>query len=166
MRTHGWCIDDARARAGTCAQIAQGRTASLGLPLDTAMDYHHWPCHLEISRQMLLEWRRFFAGSIALILVISLHQSTATARHVQVSPKMACRDIGTKNYTFLAFLPCLERIDNLNDTRSILEECDLLTRVAVGLAVDRLNQELTNYTLNIASLSHVSDSSHQSTNVS
>ena len=114
-----------------------------------AMDSDHW--HLENLRQILPEWRRFFAGSVTLILVVSLHHSTSTAR--QIPTKMACPDISAKNHTFLAFLPCLGCADNLDGTRSILEECDLLTRAAVSLAIERLNQELTNYTLNVASLS-------------
>ena len=117
---------------------------------------------------MLCEWR-FFARSIALFLIVSLHHTTSTvAQAREVPAKMAYGDIGINNVTFLVFLPCLQRVDNQNDTKSILEECDLLTRAAVNLAIKRWNQDLTtrNYTLNVASLSHVPHNNDHSTNVS
>ena len=117
---------------------------------------------------MLSEWR-FFARSIALFLMVCLYHQTSTVAQVwEVSAKMKCRDIGTNNVTFLAFLPCLQRVDNLNDTKSILEECDLLTRAAVNLAIKRWNQDLStrNYTLNVVSLSPIPHNIDHSTNVS
>lgn len=126
----------------------------------------HWD--LENSKKMLAE-RRFFASSIALFLIVNLHHPTSiVAQAREVPAKMACRDSDTNNVTFLAFLPCLQRADNLNDTRSILKECDLLTRAAVNLAIERWNQDLTtrNYTLNVASISLISYNNDHSTNVS
>ena len=118
---------------------------------------------------MQSEWR-FFAKSIALFLIVNLHLPTSTvAQAREVPAKTACRNTDTNNVTFLIFLPCLQRADNLNDTRSILKECDLLTRAAVSLAIERWNQDpvtTTNYTLNTASISLIPHNNDHSVNVS
>ena len=123
------------------------------------MDSRHSVCwDIETSKKMLLELK-FFARSIALLGLLIIGPVSSQAR--EGPAKTAChRDTATNNVTFLAFLPCLHRTGvYLNDTRSILEECDLLTRAAVTLAIERWNDqdELTtgNITLNVASLSRV-----------
>ena len=125
------------------------------------MDSRHSVCwDIETSKKMLLEWK-FFARSIALLGLLIIGPASIQAR--EGPAKTAChRDTATNStsVTFLAFLPCLQRTGvYLNDTRSILEECDLLTRAAVSLAIERWNDqdELTtgNITLNVASLSRV-----------
>ena len=120
--------------------------------------------HLKNSGQVLSEWQ-FFVRSIALLLVVSLHYSTSGA--AQQERKISCQGVSTNNVTFLAFLPCHQRADNLSDVRLVLEECDLLTRAAISLAIEGWNQdESTNYTLNVASLSPVPYSNDHSTDVS
>ena len=123
-----------------------------------SMDSRHYVCwDIETSKKMLLELK-FFARSIALLGLLIIGPVSSQAR--EGPAKTAChRDTATNNVTFLAFLPCLQRTGvYLNDTRSILEECDLLTRAAVSLAIERWNEDaLTtgNITLNVASLSRV-----------
>ena len=50
-----------------------------------------------------------------------------------------CRDIA--NVTFLTFIPCPQGFsDNGTSIHEWLDHCDLLTRAAVELAVERVNQ--------------------------
>ena len=68
--------------------------------------------------------------------LLSLSDSTALLR--QRIPGQECENV--TNVTFLTFLPCLKEF---GDTASIFEQldsCDLLTRAAVELAVERANR--------------------------
>ena len=121
-----------------------------------------------------LLFERFFSITLVFLFTAIVFNSHY-AITAQEPGKPTCRDmndIGT-NITFLAFLPCFEhgddRGDELDRASSILEECDLLTRAAVSLAVERVNQNedtLTNHTLSVASLSRVPDDNEQINNVS
>ena len=132
------------------------------MPLDRPLSSLSVLGYIETSKKMVLEWK-FFARSIALLgLLITVRPASSQAREGPAKTACHCRDAATNSVTFLAFLPCLQRTGvHLNDTRSILEECDLLTRAAVNLAIERWNDqddsELTtvNITLNVASLSRV-----------
>ena len=77
-------------------------------------------------------------------------------------------DVDIRNkLVLLAFLPCRESLDGRSDMRSILEECDLLTRAGVNLAVENLNRyPLTNITVSVATLSRISDKQQSSNDVS
>ena len=72
--------------------------------------------------------------------LFNLSDSFALLR--QRIPRQECKNI--TNVTFLTFLPCLqESSDNLAEGVSIferLDSCDILTRAAVELAVERVNQ--------------------------
>ena len=83
--------------------------------------------------------------------------STAEYRHHEDSTRT--------NVTFLAFLPCLHEGSIVSESilssssgisrSTLLEECDLLSRAAISLAVERVNSDqsiLTNRTLGVASL--------------
>ena len=85
--------------------------------------------------------------------------STAEYRHHEDSTRTKL------NVTFLAFLPCLHEGSIVSESilssssgisrSTVLEECDLLSRAAISLAVERVNSDqsiLTNRTLGVASL--------------
>ena len=97
--------------------------------------------------------RVIIALRMTLLIFYSLDQRGSTAqlaRDCQYAP------VGT-NVTFLVFLPCNQEDNGPTVSAATLEECDLLARVAVDLAIENVNQDqdvLTNSTLSMASLFH------------
>lgn len=58
---------------------------------------------------------------------------------------------------FLAFLPCVSHLKGDLEVTRTIEECDLLSHVAVSLAVERVNEDsgvLANHTLSVSALTN------------
>ena len=72
------------------------------------------------------------------IFCSTLFNLQASTAHAQLLPRRECEKI--TNVTFLTFLPCLKELGDSASLFEQLDSCDLLTRVAVELAAERVNR--------------------------
>ena len=96
--------------------------------------------------------RVIIALRITMLIFYSLDQRGSTAQLMR-----DCQYAAKTNVTFLVFLPCNQEVNGPTASAATLEECDLLTRAAVDLAIEKVNQDqdvLTNSTLSMAPLFH------------